>query len=82
LLALKQVELDGPFYNNTTWRLIAPDNSVIQQYTPDGIGRGMQHQGIHFEDCLAKGLTESPILSLSQSVEIMEAMDSVLNAIH
>lgn len=76
-----RLELEGPFYNNVSWRLITPDDEVQRTYTPDGIGRGMQHQALHLEDCLNKGLTESPILSLDQSVEIMGAMDHILHGI-
>ena len=72
-----RVELDGPFYNNVTWRIIAPDNTVIREYNPEQHGRGMQHQALHLEDCLNKGLTESPILPLSDSIEIMAAMDAI-----
>ena len=77
-----RVEIDGPFYNNVTWRVIAPDNTVIREYRPEQQGRGMQHQALHLEDCLNKGLTESPILTLEQSVEIMGAMDTVLTQLH
>ena len=72
-----RVEIDGPFYNNVTWRIIAPDNTVIREYKPEQQGRGMQHQALHLEDCLNKGLTESPILPLSESIEIMAAMDAI-----
>ena len=72
-----RIEIDGPFYNNVSWRVIAPDNTVIREYTPEPIGRGMQHQALHLEDCLNKGLKESPILSLGESVEIMKAMDAI-----
>lgn len=76
-----RLELDGPFYNDIRWRLVAPDNSLITEYKPTKNGRGMQHQAIHVEDCLSQGLTESPILSLDQSIEIMAAMDSVRSAL-
>lgn len=76
-----RLELDGPFYNNVSWRLVTPDDVVQKTYQPDGIGRGMQHQALHVEDCLNKDLTESPILSLDQTVEIMGAMDLVRSAL-
>ena len=72
-----RIEIDGPFYNNVAWRIIAPDNTVIRDYNPEPNGRGMQHQALHFEECLNKGLQESPILPLGESVEIMKAMDSI-----
>ena len=72
-----RIEIDGPFYNNVSWRVIAPDNTVIREYNPEPNGRGMQHQALHFEECLSNGLKESPILPLGESVEIMKAMDAV-----
>jgi len=72
-----RVELDGPFYNNVAWRIIGPDDNLIREYTPEQRGRGMQHQALHFEESLSKGLKESPILPLGESVEIMKAMDSI-----
>jgi predicted dehydrogenase len=77
-----RIEIDGPFYNNVSWRIIAPDNTVIREYNPEPNGRGMQHQALHFEECLSKGLKESPILPLGESVQIMKAMDAVIEQIH
>jgi predicted dehydrogenase len=77
-----RIEIDGPFYNNVSWRVIAPDNTVIREYNPEPNGRGMQHQALHFEECLSKGLKESPILPLGESVQIMKAMDAVIEQIH
>ena len=76
-----RIEIDGPFYNNVAWRLINPDNEVLEEYKPEPNGRGMQHQALHLEDCLNKGLTESPLLSLDQSIEIMRALDLIRSAI-
>jgi len=72
-----RVELEGPFYNNIAWKVIDPDGQVLQSYEPDGVGRGMQHQALHFMECLEAGLTESTLLSLDESVKIMRAMDSI-----
>jgi predicted dehydrogenase len=76
-----RIEIDGPFYNNVAWRLISPDNEVLEEYKPEPNGRGMQHQALHLEDCLNKGLTESPLLTLDQSIEIMRALDLIRSAV-
>ena len=76
-----RVVLDGPFYNNTTWRVIDPDGQVLNAYEPDLVGRGMQYQALHFMDCLEAGLTESTLLSLAESVKIMGSMDAIRSAI-
>jgi hypothetical protein len=41
----------------------------------------MQYQALHLEECLKQNLTESPILPLSESIEIMEAMDVIRGSI-
>lgn len=73
-----RIELDGPFYNNVAWHLIAPNNEVLREYVPNHQGRGMQYQALHFEGCLQRGLLESPILSLDESVEIIGALQTIL----
>ena len=31
----------------------------------------------HVQDCLTKGLTESPVMSLDESLQIMKTMDAI-----
>ena len=40
-------------------------------------GRGMQYQALEVERCINAGLTESPVMSLDETVSIMETMDEI-----
>ena len=72
-----RIEIDKPFYNQTSFKVYNQGNEVISSYDEkiDGIGR--QYQGLHLEKCVVEGLTQSPILSISESVEIMKVMDAL-----
>lgn len=76
-----RIEMDGPFYNNVPWKLIDSGGTNLIDYQPERTGRGMQYQALHLEDCLNKGLTESSLLSLDQSIEIMRAMDLIRSSV-
>jgi hypothetical protein len=40
-------------------------------------GFGYQHETHHVNECLRQGLTESPIWSLSDTIELMQTLDRV-----
>jgi predicted dehydrogenase len=72
-----RLELDGSFYEQTTFRVYDNDRKLIKSYDEKIQGRGMQYQAIHVEECIAKGLKESPIMSLADTVKIMEVMEEI-----
>ena len=72
-----RLELDGSFYEQTTFRVYDNQLKLIKSYDEKIQGRGMQYQAIHVEDCIAKGLSESPIMSLADTVKIMEVMEQI-----
>jgi hypothetical protein len=37
----------------------------------------MQYQALEVERCIASGLIESPIMSLDETIQIMEVMDKI-----
>lgn len=41
------------------------------------VGSGLHFQALHVAECLQKGLTESPLMPLDESVEIMRIMDTI-----
>lgn len=43
-------------------------------------GFGYQHEARHVQDCLLKGLTESPVWSLTDTLDLMETLDRVRTA--
>ena len=74
---LGRIEIDTPFFEQTSFHIYDNDRNLIRSYSEKVEGRGMQYQAIHFEECLAKGLTQSPIMSMRESVQIMELMESI-----
>lgn len=70
-----------------THRFYSPD-AVIEYYpgTPDtkqvipverGEGHGYQHEAQHVCDCLRKGLTESPVMTHQDTLDLMEVLDEI-----
>jgi predicted dehydrogenase len=72
-----RIEIDGWFFLQTTFSIYDSQHKLVRKYEEKISGRGMQYQAIHVEECIAKGLTESPILSLAETVKIMEVMEQI-----
>jgi predicted dehydrogenase len=72
-----RIEIDGWFFQQTTFSIFDTQHKLVRRYEEEITGRGMQYQAIHVEECIAKGLTESPILSLADTVKIMDVMEQV-----
>ena len=72
-----RIEIDKPFYNQTSFRVYNQGGEVIQSYNEKIAGIGRQYQGLHLEECVAAGLSESPIMSITETVEIMKVMDAL-----
>ena len=72
-----RIEIDGPFYNQTSFKVYNQGGEVIQSYDEKIVGIGRQYQGLHLEKCVAEGLLESPTMSLAETVEIMQVMDAL-----
>jgi predicted dehydrogenase len=75
--AFGRIEIDNSFYGQTSFRVYNQGGEVIQSYDEKIAGVGRQYQGLHLEKCVAEGLMESPISSVSESVEIMRLMDGI-----
>lgn len=72
-----RLEIDGSFYEQTTFRVYDNDLKLVKSYDEKIKGRGMQYQAVHLEECIAKGLKESPVMSLSDTVKIMQVMEQI-----
>lgn len=72
-----RLEIDGSFYEQTTFRVYDNDLKLVSSYDEKIKGRGMQYQAVHLEECIAKGLKESPVMSLSDTVKIMQVMEQI-----
>ncbi len=71
-----RIEIDGAFYAPATVSLIPRDGepTVVRS---DHRGRGLRHQADEVTSRLAAGELESPLMSLDETVAIMETMDTV-----
>ena len=74
---LARIDIDGSFYAQTSFRVTTHDGEIIKRYETKIEGQGRQYQAMHVEECVREGLIESPVMSLRESVEIMQVMDAV-----
>jgi predicted dehydrogenase len=72
-----RVELDMPFFEHSSFTVYNMDDEVLYRYEGNIEGRGMQYQALEVERCIRAGLRQSPIMSLDETVEIMEVMDQI-----
>jgi predicted dehydrogenase len=72
-----RVEIDGVWYTPTSFRVVAPDGSVIEHYESRVEGRGMQFQAAELESLVAAGALDSQVLPSAQTVAIVETLDEV-----
>lgn len=72
-----RIEIDSVWYNPTSFTRYDKDGGVVEQYDHQVVGRGMQYQAWELERLVAAGVTGNDILSPSESVQIMEALDTV-----
>jgi predicted dehydrogenase len=79
-----RIEIETSFYEQTNFTVYATDlsresgvQSIASRYEAKIEGRGMQYQAIEVERCIRAGLTESPIMPIDETVEILEIMDQI-----
>ncbi|CAN2205782.1 MviM Predicted dehydrogenases and related proteins [Candidatus Nanopelagicaceae bacterium] len=71
-----RIEIDAPFYNPTSWRLITRDGEVTE-FPNTYKGHGLREEAIEFARVVRSGEIESPLMTHAKSQEIMELMDEV-----
>jgi predicted dehydrogenase len=72
-----RVEIDKVWYAPTTFRRYDESKEVVEDYVSTVEGRGMQFQAAELERLVGEGKTAGTILSPTESVAIMAAMDEV-----
>lgn len=75
-----RLELSNSFYRPTDMRLIYDDGRIVE-FKNEYRGHGLREQAIYFEKMLISGKKESPLLPMSETVEIMECLDEIRNQI-
>ncbi len=72
-----RIEIDTVWYTPTSFRVIAPDGTVLEEYASPVEGRGMQYQARYAEDLVGAGRTDGDILPIGETVAIMATLDAV-----
>jgi predicted dehydrogenase len=71
-----RIEIDSVWYQPTTFQLHTQSGS-IQHFAQPRIGHGLRHQAVEVGRCVREGLTESPTMSLDETLSIMATMDEI-----
>ena len=72
-----RIDIDRVWYTPTSFRVTAPDGTVLEEFVSDVEGRGMQFQALAAEEPIAGGATHSERLPIDETVAIMETLDAV-----
>lgn len=72
-----RIEIDRVWYEPTSFRVYASDNTLLETFNESRIGRGMQYQAEEAEALIAAGKTESALLPPEQTVQIMQTLDTL-----
>ena len=72
-----RIEIDTDFYRPSSFTLITRAGERTR-FEPPHEGWGLRHQADEVARCLREGLLESPLMTLDESISIMETMDAVL----
>ncbi|MDT0142078.1 Gfo/Idh/MocA family oxidoreductase [Microbacterium sp. PRC9] len=72
-----RIDIDSVWYSATSFRLVSPDGTVIEEFRSDIDGRGMQYQALAAERYLAEGRTDSDVLPIDETVAIMATLDEI-----
>lgn len=72
-----RIEIAPRFYKSSKFQLIDPDENVIEDFHQPYPYWGKQYEAWEVERCVTAGLTESPRMTLAETVAIHETMDAV-----
>ncbi|WP_314096758.1 Gfo/Idh/MocA family oxidoreductase [Microbacterium foliorum] len=76
-----RIDIDRVWYVPTTFRVVLPDGTVIEEYESEVAGRGMQYQAHAAERLVRDGLLEGDLLPIAESVAIMGTLDEIRSQI-
>ena len=72
-----RIEVAPVFYRSSKFQLIDSNDNVIEDFHQPYEFRGKQYEAWEVERCIREGLTESPRMSLDESITIHETMDII-----
>jgi predicted dehydrogenase len=76
-----RIDIDAVWYNPTSFRHIDSSGVVVESYSHEVVGRGMQFQAEEAERLVAAGSISSDILSAGETVQIMRTLDAIRDQI-
>lgn len=80
--SLARVEIPGDFYTPQAMRIITRDGVETLTPVPAILGHeGLSHEAAHFAQLVADGTTESPLMTLDESISIMETLERALTPV-
>ena len=71
-----RIEIDGTFYAPSSFTVVTRDGGRERVEMPT-VGNGLRFEAAEVGRCLREGLTESPTLTLDETLSIMATMDEV-----
>ncbi len=72
-----RIDIDRVWYTATSFRVTAPDGTVLESFASQIEGRGMQYQALAAERLIAEGNLRGDILPIDETVAIMGTLDAV-----
>ncbi|MGW9632073.1 Gfo/Idh/MocA family protein [Agromyces sp. NPDC055520] len=72
-----RIEIDHVWYTPTTFRVVAADGTLLEEYRSEVAGRGMQFQAEAVERLVAAGTLTGDLLPIDETVAIMASLDEV-----
>ncbi|MDF2989983.1 MAG: putative dehydrogenase [Microbacterium sp.] len=72
-----RIEIDRVWYTPTSFRVVTTDGDVLEEFTTEIDGRGMQFQAQAAEGFVTAGVTSSDVLPVDETVAIMGVLDEV-----
>jgi predicted dehydrogenase len=72
-----RVEIDGWFYQPNTVRLVDPHDRELDRHEPASREHGLAYEAAEFARLLRDGRTESDLLPLDETLQMMQVLDQV-----
>jgi predicted dehydrogenase len=74
---LGSIVLDGPFYQQSSFRVLSPSGEVLHSFGSPVLDDGKIFEFLEAEARIQAGQLESPVMPLDESIAIMGVMDEV-----
>jgi hypothetical protein len=73
-----RLEIGSTFYaSGAPVSLVTPDDQGLDRYAHEVVGHRLDFEAAEVARCVSAGLRESPLLPWSETLAVMEAMDTV-----